>query len=134
MYEVSHFNHMNTKVDAMCQNLDNLNTTQAETTVVSPNCKIYAVPDHIGVEFQLLVKPISEQVNYAQQGNPYSNTYNLGWGNYPNFSNKNNSPTFAANPAPFTIPPRFQGQKGAIVAPRKSSLEIMMENFLLTQI
>jgi len=36
----------------------------------------------------------TDQANYAQ-GNPYTNTYNPGLRNHPNFSYKNNNATFA---------------------------------------
>ena len=55
--------------------------------------------------------------------------------NHPNFSYKNNNPTFAPSPAP-TNSPGFHGQRAAPVAPavpKKSNLELMMENFVLAQ-
>ncbi|MCI67939.1 hypothetical protein A2U01_0089198, partial [Trifolium medium] len=75
-----------------------------------------------------------DQVNYAQ-GNPYSNMYNPGWSRHPNLSYKNNNALFTPSPAP-TAPPGFQNQSGAPaapIAPKKSNLELMMENFILCQ-
>ena len=74
---------------------------------------------------------IEEQVKLvgAQQGrggnNPYSNTYNPGWRNYPNFSWSNNIGNM----------PRQQGPLGfqqSIPQDRLSSLESKMDKFLET--
>ncbi len=133
MYEVSNLDHMNARVDALYHKLDNLSLAPPATAaVVTPNCEICGVLGHIAAECQLLAE--TDQANYAQ-GNPYSNTYNPGLRNHPNFSYKNNTPTFAPSPAPAN-PPGFQGQRGAPVAPavpKKSNLELMMENFVLAQ-
>ncbi|PNY08730.1 1-aminocyclopropane-1-carboxylate deaminase-like protein [Trifolium pratense] len=69
MYEVSIFDHMNAKVDAITQKLDNLTVNPA------PSCEICGVPGHVAANCQLLAEPTPGQVNYAQ-GNPYSKTYN----------------------------------------------------------
>src|SRR5215471_9897090 len=74
-----------------------------------------------------------EQINYAgnfqkpPQNNPYSNTYNLGWRNHPNFSWSNQQ-----NPRPplpgynQTHPPQQQQQQ------QKPSLEELMSKFIST--
>ncbi|MCI04024.1 hypothetical protein A2U01_0025066, partial [Trifolium medium] len=93
MYEVSNFDHVNAKVDALSQKLDNLTVNPAATVaVVTPSCEICGVPGHFAANYRLLAKP--------------------------------------------TTPPRFQNQIGAHVAPvapQKSNLELMMENFILAQ-
>lgn len=133
MYEVSNLDHMNARVDALYHKLDNMTLVPPATAAaVTPNCEICGVPGHIAAECQLLAE--TDQANYVQ-GNPYSNTYNPGLRNHPNFSYKNNNPTFAPSPAPAN-PPGFQGQRGAPIAPtvpKKSNLELMMENFVLAQ-
>src|SRR5262249_16080952 len=57
-------------------------------------CDLCGTPGHKSVECQAgnpFAQPM-EQVDYAgnfqrpQQNNPYSNTYNPGWRNHPNFS------------------------------------------------
>ena len=101
----------------------------ATVAAVTPNCEICETPRHVAAECQLLAE--TDQANYAQ-GNPYANTYNSGLRNHSNFSYKNNNPTFAPSPAP-AAPSGFQGQRGAPVAPKKSNLELMMENFILAQ-
>lgn len=55
----------------------------------------------------------------------YSNTYNLGWIYHPNFSHKNNQPRYIMGPPGF--------QQGITLAAKKSNLELMMENFVVTQ-
>ena len=130
MHEVSNFDHMNAKVDALFHKLDNLKLAPPATVAaVNPNCEICGTPGHVAAECQLLAE--TDQANYAQ-GNPYANTYNSGLRNHSNFSYKNNNPTFAPSPAP-AAPPGFQGQRGAPVAPKNSNLELMMENFILAQ-
>jgi hypothetical protein len=67
---------------------------------ISPNqqaaplqvCVVCSQFDHSTETFPLYSSANQEQANYVGQNNypsknnPYSNTYNLGWRNYPNFS------------------------------------------------
>lgn len=46
---------------------------------------------------------------------------------------KNNTSLFVDNPTPPATPPKFQGKKGVVVAPQKCNLEMLMENFVMTQ-
>lgn len=104
MYEVSGFDHMNAKVDVLTQKINNLTITPTSTIVaVTPNCEIYGVQGHVTIDYQLLFEPTHDQENYVQ-GNPYSNTYNPGWRNHPNFSYRNNNALFAYSHAPLTPP------------------------------
>ncbi|XP_050919410.1 uncharacterized protein LOC127136946 [Lathyrus oleraceus] len=134
MYELSNLDHVNAKVDALTQKIDNLTITLATTmAVVSPNCEICRVQGHTAPECQLLTGTSTDQVKYAQ-GNPYSNTYNPGWKNHPNFSYKNNNALYAPNQTP-VVPPGYQkAVTNTQNAPKKSNLEIMMENFIATQV
>lgn len=124
---------MSAKVDALTQKINNLSITRlAIVAAVTPNCEIYGLQGHIITDCHLLIGNMPDQVNYAQ-GNPYSNTYNTRWRNHPNFSYQNNNALFSPIP-PSTTPTNFQ--KGDIVtpsAPRKSNLELMMENFIASQ-
>ncbi|XP_050915581.1 uncharacterized protein LOC127130652 [Lathyrus oleraceus] len=133
MYEVNNIDRVNAKVDALTQKIESLTITPATTVAaITPNSELCGTPGHTNVDCQLLVGVPTNQINYAQ-GNPYSNTYNHGWRNHMNFSYKSNNVLFSPNPTP-TIPPGYQ--KGAPVAsqaPRKSNLEIMMENFMNDQ-
>ena len=72
---------------------------------VAPNCKLCGVPGHVVFECRLLAGIPPDQINYAQ-GNSYSNTYNSGWKNHPNFSYKNNNALYAPQAPPcFQKPP-----------------------------
>ncbi|XP_050920308.1 uncharacterized protein LOC127137946 [Lathyrus oleraceus] len=133
MYELSNLDHVNTKVDALTQKIDNLTITPAATVAaVAPNCEICEAQGHTVPECQLLTGTSIDQVNYAQ-GNPYSNTYNPSWKNNPNFSYKNNKALYAPNQAPVVPPGYHKAASNTQNAPRKSNLEIMMENFIATQ-
>ncbi|XP_048227250.1 uncharacterized protein LOC125369280 [Ricinus communis] len=81
-----------------------------------------------------------EQVDYMgngprQQGNPYSNTYNPGWHNHPNFGWRNNNaqgpPDFQR---PHQQPPQQQQRAGPSQLPppakEKSNLEELMMKFV----
>ena len=134
MYEVNAIDRINAKVDALTQKIESLALTQPASTVaaVSPNCELCGTPGHTNAECHLLAGVATDQVNYTQ-GNPYSNTYNPGWRNHPNFSYKNNNALHPPSTAP-AVPPGYQkGGPSAPQAPRKSNLEIMMENFMNAQ-
>ncbi|XP_063938129.1 uncharacterized protein LOC135147973 [Daucus carota subsp. sativus] len=66
--------------------------------------------------------------NQRQQYNPYSNTYNPGWKDHPNFSYKNNQAQ--------SQPPGFQPRApfNAPVQPQKSHLENLLEGFISSQV
>ena len=72
--------------------------------------------------------------NGRPQANPYSNTYNPGWRNHPNFSwsNQIGNQTSNSNQG-YKAPPGFQ-QKSTYPYPEpKSNLKVMMENFIQSQ-
>lgn len=78
MFEVNGFDHVNAKVEALIQKINNLTiTTSSIVTVVTPNCDICGVQLHMAIDCQILTRTTLDHVNYAQ-GNPYSNTYNPG--------------------------------------------------------
>lgn len=94
MYEVNGIDHINAKVDAPTQKIDNLTITPTTlVAVVAPNCELCGTPRHTNTECQLLAGIPTDQVNNAQ-GNPYSNTYNPGWRNHSNVSYKNKNAFF----------------------------------------
>ena len=70
------------------------------------NCEICGVPGHAVIECKILAGTPTDQVSYAQ-GNPYSNTYNPGWKNHPNFTYKNPNALYAPNQTP-VVPPGYQ--------------------------
>lgn len=135
MYEVKGLDHVNTKVDALIQKIENLTITLATPiAIVTLFCEIYGVQGHVTSDCQLLYESSHDQENYVQ-GNLYSNTYNPRWINHMNFSYKNNNVLFQPSPHPHT-PHCFQNNKGsptASSAPKKSNLEFMMENFVTSQ-
>lgn len=85
-------------------------------------------------EYSILAETNPDHINYAQ-GNPYSNTYNPGWRNHPNFSYKNNNFVFHLNSTP-QRPTGFQAQRPTQpiqTSLQKSNLEKIMEDFIMTQ-
>lgn len=78
IYEVSNLDHVDAKMDALTQKVESLVINPTTTVVaVQPECEICGTPGHVTAECSLLDETNPYQVNYAQ-GNPYSNTYNLG--------------------------------------------------------
>ena len=133
MYEISSLDKVNAKVDALTQKIESLTLPHAATVAaVTPSCEVCGVPGHVGTECQILAGITADQVNYAQ-GNPYANTYNPGWKNHPNFSYKNNNALYAPGQAP-AVPLGYQKPAGNVPnIPKKSNLEILMENFIANQ-
>ncbi|KAI5438249.1 hypothetical protein KIW84_024119 [Lathyrus oleraceus] len=139
MYEISSLDHVNAKVDALAQKIESLNVSPPATVVaVTQNCEVCGIQGHTPTDCQLLTGIQAERVNYAQ-GNPYSHTYNSNWKNHPNFSYKSNNALYAPGQAPSqapAIPPGYQKPTPSTPnnnVPRKSNLEIMMENFIASQ-
>lgn len=130
MYEVNGIDHVNAKVDALTQKIESVSITPAAVVAaITPNCELCGTPGHTSADCQLLAGVLTDQINHAQ-GNPYPNTYNLGWRNHLKFSYKSNNALFPPNPT-LAIPPGYH--KGAPVAPlvpRKSNLDIMIEKSL----
>jgi len=85
---------LNAKVDAMTQRLERLNVNAVNSCAPPPSCEICGSIDHLIGICQVrspFAQNTSDQVNYVNDFNPrptndpYSNTYNLGWWNYPKF-------------------------------------------------
>ena len=112
---------MNMKIDALAKRLDALvvgPSINAASTYAVDSCSIYASPMHstqncpsapIFTEYPM------EQANAfndyrKQSAGPYSETYNPGWRNHPNFSWKQNQGGAPQN-AKTHYPPRFQTQQ-----------------------
>lgn len=133
MYEVKGIDCVNAKVDTLTQMIESLIVTPAATVVVvTPNYGSCGTPRYNTAECLLFAGIPTDQVNYSQ-GNPYSNTYNPGWRNHPNFSYKSNNALFTPNPVD-VVPPGYQ--KGAPTTPQspgKSNVELLLENFIATQ-
>ncbi|XP_017972490.1 PREDICTED: uncharacterized protein LOC108660447 [Theobroma cacao] len=62
-----------------------------------------------------------------QQNNPYSNTYNSGWRNHPNFSWNNNAGPSNPNP---NMPPDFQQQAKLPILEKESQTEEFLLQYI----
>ncbi|XP_050915000.1 uncharacterized protein LOC127129945 [Lathyrus oleraceus] len=135
IYEVSNFDHTNAKMDALTQEVKSLVINPIATVAaVRLGCEICGTPGYVTPECSLLAETNPNQAKYAQV-NPYSNTYNVGWRNHPNFSYKNNNPTFSQNSTP-QRPAGFQAQRPSQpmqTTPHKSNLKKIMEDFITRQ-
>ncbi|XP_058764753.1 uncharacterized protein LOC131638223 [Vicia villosa] len=117
MYEISSLDRVNAKVDALTQKIENLTISPVAAVVaVSPNWKYAGCLD--------MLPPSA----IFWQEFPLNR-----WKNHPNFSYKNNNALYAPGQAP-SVPPGYQKAPFAAPnVPRKSNLELMMENFIATQ-
>ncbi|XP_021715160.1 uncharacterized protein LOC110683117 [Chenopodium quinoa] len=123
---------------------------QAGTSTSPPEvCQLCNVQGHIAPDFPQNMSEMSiEQANAFYSSNskqsfdPYSNSYNEGWKQHPNFSYKNtqgqqNPPSQPSLSNNYNSPPGFQqrtpmNQQPTQLLPQKSSLELMMESFITT--
>jgi len=119
MYEVSTLDHLIAKVDALFQKFDKLSVSVVTPVSVSLPCEVFGIFGHTGVECQLgSVVEIPEQLNYAQ--------YNQGM--RPNQKCHNKTPQ---NPfGQQTTPPGYANNQRV---PQKSSLELLLENYVMGQ-
>jgi len=117
MYEVSNLDYLAAKVDALTQKIEKMNVSAVTPAFVSPLCEICGVFGHIGVDCQLgsVIEGI-EQMNYAQytQGMRQNKFF---------YKNPQNSYVQVA-------PPGYTNNKRT---PQKSSLEILMESYVMNQ-
>ena len=131
-HEISSLDMMQVKMDALALKVQNMSQNPNTVAAVASECELCGTQGHQPVECNLLNEPCSDQVNYTQ-GNPFSNTYNPGWRNHPNFSYKNNSPIQnSAPPRPTGFQAQRPNQPMQVVAP-KPNLEKIMENFISAQ-
>ncbi|XP_038978816.1 uncharacterized protein LOC120109139 [Phoenix dactylifera] len=83
MYDVDGINMLNAKVDSLVKIFGKLgNVNSISSPVLSCDCcgGAHMSSDCMQVQF------VSNYNRQQQQNNPYSNTYNPGWRNHPNFS------------------------------------------------
>ncbi|KAI5663351.1 hypothetical protein M9H77_22676 [Catharanthus roseus] len=148
MYEVSQNVDLSLKVDALSKKFDQLlalNTLPTNSPNVQGVCAICSSPSHVIYDCpsaSLFPEFVQEQVNVAQgfhrQNNPYSNTYNSGWRNHPNFSWKQQGgegqlgqQQYQQNKQPgMTAPPGFQSQRYVPPHPPQSGNSIFEEKVL----
>jgi len=81
MYEVSNFDHLAAKVDALTQKIEKMNVSAVSPTSASPPCEIFGVFGHIGVNCQL-----GSTIDNVEQKN--SAQYNQGMRQNQNFYKK----------------------------------------------
>ena len=118
------------QVEALSRKIDGLTISQQQLAVVDPLGVEEAQAEHV----DYLGNPI------RPQNNPYSNTYNPGWRNHPNFSWSNNSNVQKGNlnPPPGYPRPQVQNPKPQIEDlltkiikdsdERQKSLDLILEN------
>ncbi|XP_058774816.1 uncharacterized protein LOC131649088 [Vicia villosa] len=119
-------------MDALTLRVENMSQNPATVAAIQSECELCGIQGHQTSDCNLLNESSSEQVNYTQ-GNPFSNTYNPGWRNHPNFSYKNNNPIQNPGPSrPQSYPTQKQNQPMQVVPPRPSFRETV-EKFILAQ-
>ena len=118
MYEVSTLDHLNAKMDTLFQKFDKLSVSVVTPAPVSPPCEVCGILGHTDVECQLSsVVQSPEQLNYDQ--------YNQG--TRPNqFFYKTPENPFGQQ----TTPPGYANNQRV---PQKSSLELLLENYVMGQ-
>lgn len=116
IYEVSEYNHLAAKVEALTQKFEKLNVNAVTPSSASPPCEICGISGHIGVDCQLGSAANIEQLNYAQ--------YNQGMRPNQNFY-KNPQGSYGQ-----AAPPGYTNNQRVA---QKSSLEILLENCIANQ-
>jgi len=82
---------MNKPLEALTKNVYGLTLAQQKQQMAAVKCD-FCGEGHANGE--CVPEGVSEHANYLvnyQTGNPYSNTYNLGWANHPNLKYTNNN-------------------------------------------
>jgi len=118
MYELFPLDHLVSKVDALTQNFYKMNTSVVTPSPVLPPCEVCGVFGHTGVDCQLgsVVEGV-EQMNYAQ--------YNQGMRQNQIFY-KTPQNLFGQQ----TSPPGYANNQRV---PQKSSMELLMESYVMNQ-
>jgi uncharacterized coiled-coil protein SlyX len=117
MYEISSLDHQATKVDALTQKFDKMNISVVTPAPVLPPCEVCGVFGHFGVDWQLgsVVEGV-EQMNYAQ----YNQRMRQNQIFYKTPQNSYGQ----------TAPPGYANNQRV---PQKSSLELLMESYVMNQ-
>jgi len=116
IHEVSNFDHLAAKVDALTLKFEKMNISAITNAPASLPCEICGITGHIGVDCQLGNANGIEQINYAQYAQGMRQNQNF-------FKNPQNS--FGQ-----TAPPGYANNQRVA---QNSSLEILMENFVMNQ-
>ena len=135
-YEIDSLTLLTAKMDAMTQKLDKLNVYAVNSCAPSPLCDRCGLLEHVSENCQVgnpFAPPHVEHAAYVNNfqprpnHDPYSNSYNPGWKQHPNFSYRTDPlpfPQANASPAPGFQRPSFP-------PPQKSNFESMLESVLL---
>ena len=117
--EVSTLDHLSAKVDTLFQKFDKLSVSVITPAPVLPSCEVCGILGHTGVECQLgtAVEGL-EQLNYDQ--------YNQGMRSNQKIYNKTPQNLFGQQ----TAPPGYANNQRV---PQKSSLEILLEKYVMDQ-
>jgi len=119
MYEVSTLDHLSAKMDTLFQKFDKLSVSVVTPAPVSPPCEVCGILGHTSIECQLGSAVESpEQLNYDQ--------YDQGRRSNQNFYNKTPQNLFGQQ----TTPPGYANNQRV---PQKSSLEILLEKYVMDQ-
>jgi len=95
---------LSTKLDAISKRLERLNVNFISSSTPFPSCAICGSIDHLIVNCQVgrpFARDVSEPVNDVNNFNlkltndPFSDIYNHGWKNHPNFSYASNVPSMS---------------------------------------
>ena len=123
IYEIGHSANVQDQVTALSRRFDQYiskgqSSTQPSNQEVA--CLLCACPTHLITDCPLAPQYpefVQEQVNalqgFSRPGNdPFSNTYNPGWRNHPNFSWKQQAPnnSYSQNPRPY-VPNTFNSSQ-----------------------
>jgi hypothetical protein len=133
-----------TQMEAMQKSIDRLTNQNVSAVHQSPTYSICGGGNHLAINCNWggTAEGNAEQVNvlnnnYRPQNNPYSNTYNPGWRNHPNFSwrnNQDNQPqNLNQNPNQNLSNQGYEQRQFDQSAPQKSNLEQMMEKMMQEQ-
>jgi hypothetical protein len=121
------------RMDAIVKRLDEMSVgkpVNAVNTLPVESCSVCASPMHLAQNCPSMTVFEMEQVNafnsFQKPSNgPYSETYNPGWRNHPNFSWKQNQPNTNQGGAPH-YPPGFSSypNQGRLAQPASSSYQV----------
>ena len=144
MIEMDVSSKLAAQLEAMQKSIDRLTNQNISAVHQSPTCAICIGGDHLAINcnWGKSTEGDAEQVNvlnnnYRLQNNPYSNSYNPGWKNHPNFSWRNNQDNQSQNLNQSSNQNRSNqgyGQRQFDQStPQKSNLEQMMEKMMQEQ-
>ncbi|XP_017981014.1 PREDICTED: uncharacterized protein LOC108663036 [Theobroma cacao] len=116
-YEIDAISNLATQVAALSKKFDTLGVHAIQNPFVV--CEMCG-DGHSSDQCSYNSASVQFMGNFnKQQNNPYSNTYNPGWRNHPNFSWNNNAGPSNSNP---NMPPSFQQQSRPPIPEKKSQL------------